>query len=202
MGIIPQVVDTVLYVDGGTIKEIYQLQLTVKMPQGMSSEDLARPVILVTSFLTKKVEFEIYSYGEQIVVMPITEESLQAGKAKSQPLSQYAKQAIHQKLRQIIPCHFLVSVKSSDSLELYIPVHEKGRIIGKGGATITELEKTLGLRVNVKTFEDLPLLDVPYDIQYGKKNQGAFLYFPKEYANKTLCFLVDDDAVYFTADGN
>lgn len=112
MGIIPQVVDTVLYIEGGTIKEIYQLELTVKIPSGMQSEDLARPVILISSFLTKKAEFEIYSYGEQIVVMPINEEATaQAAKNKNQPMSQYAKQAIHQKLRQIIPCHFLVSIK-------------------------------------------------------------------------------------------
>jgi len=47
------------------------LQLTVKVPEGMESEDLARPVIIVTSFLTKEVEYEIYTFGEQIVVMPL-----------------------------------------------------------------------------------------------------------------------------------
>jgi len=38
----------------------------------MESEDLARPVIIVTSFLTKAVEYEIYTFGEQIVVMPLS----------------------------------------------------------------------------------------------------------------------------------
>jgi ATPase len=71
MGIIPQVIDTVIYIDKGKVEEIYQLQLTVKMPEGMTSEDLARPVIVVTSFFTKKVEYEIYTFGEQIVVMPV-----------------------------------------------------------------------------------------------------------------------------------
>jgi len=45
--------------------------LTVKVPEGMESEDLARPVIVVTSFLTQKIEYEIYTFGEQIVVMPL-----------------------------------------------------------------------------------------------------------------------------------
>jgi ATPase len=71
MGIIPQVIDTVVFIDKGTIAEIYQLQLTVKVPEGMQSEELARPCIVVTSFLTKTVEYEIYTFGEQIVVMPM-----------------------------------------------------------------------------------------------------------------------------------
>jgi len=37
----------------------------------MESDDLARPVIEVSSFLDKKVVFEIYTFGEQIVVMPL-----------------------------------------------------------------------------------------------------------------------------------
>ena len=72
MGIIPQVIDTVIYIDKGKIAEIYNLQLTVKVPEGMESEDLARPVVVVTSFLSKQVEYEIYTFGEQIVVMPLT----------------------------------------------------------------------------------------------------------------------------------
>ncbi|HCB51861.1 TPA: hypothetical protein DEP21_04850 [Patescibacteria group bacterium] len=73
MGIIPQVIDTVIYIDKGQVQEIYQLNLTVKVPEGMVSEELARPVVVITSFLSKNVEYEIYTFGEQIVVMPIGE---------------------------------------------------------------------------------------------------------------------------------
>jgi ATPase len=73
MGIIPQVIDTVIYIEKGEIQEIYNLALTVKVPEGMMSEELARPVIVITSFLTKNVEYEIYTFGEQIVVMPVGE---------------------------------------------------------------------------------------------------------------------------------
>jgi ATPase len=37
----------------------------------MDSDDLARPVIEISSFLTKENVFEIYTFGEQIVVMPL-----------------------------------------------------------------------------------------------------------------------------------
>ena len=47
MGIIPQVIDTVLFIDKGQVSEVLQLELTAKVPDGMMSEELARPVIVV-----------------------------------------------------------------------------------------------------------------------------------------------------------
>jgi ATPase len=73
MGIIPQVLDTVIFIDKGTISEILQLELTAKVPEGMLSEELSRPVIIVSSFISKKKLYEIYTFGEQVVVMPIPE---------------------------------------------------------------------------------------------------------------------------------
>jgi ATPase len=70
MGIIPQMIDTVIFIDKGIIGSVYTLALTVKVPVGMNSEDLARPVVQVTHFYTGAVEYEIYTFGEQIVVMP------------------------------------------------------------------------------------------------------------------------------------
>ena len=54
MGIIPQVIDTVIFIDKGQITEVLQLELTAKVPDGMLSEELARPVIVVSSFIQKK----------------------------------------------------------------------------------------------------------------------------------------------------
>jgi ATPase len=47
------------------------IEQVVKVPAGLQSQDLARPVLQVTSFLSKKALYEIYSFGEQIVVMDL-----------------------------------------------------------------------------------------------------------------------------------
>ena len=47
MGIIPQVVDTVIFIDKGQVSEVLTLELTAKVPDGMLTEELARPVIVV-----------------------------------------------------------------------------------------------------------------------------------------------------------
>lgn len=88
LGIIPQIVDTVIFIEAGKITKVYELSFTVKVPTGMIEADLARPVIEVRDFETKNLEYEIYTYGEQVVVMPIeTDEKLKA--ALEEKISKY-----------------------------------------------------------------------------------------------------------------
>lgn len=198
MGIIPQVIDTVLFIDKGGVAEVLQLELTAKVPDGMMSEELARPVIVVSSFLQKRPLYEIYTFGEQVMVMPIATDAAGNSKtpSKSQVVSEYAKEGIQRKLSQTLPCDFHLQIKGSE-LELYIPEYYKGKIIGKGGATINELEKQIWLRIHVKTFAELPLLDVKVDLAGGNgKNEPLVIALPEDYVNTTMTLLIDDGLVY------
>lgn len=206
MGIIPQVIDTVIYIEKGEIQQIYQLTLTVKVPEGMQSEELARPVIVVTSFLTKNAEYEIYTFGEQIVVMPVGEThengwaTPHPGRAaKQNSLSEYAKEGITKKMQQHIPCDFLTKIKGT-SIDLYIPESFKGRIIGKGGSAISDLEKNIGLNINVKSFDDVPLVDAQTHINESKWRLD--IAFPQELAQKTVMLLVGDEIIKLATDAN
>ena len=73
LGVIPQVVDTVIMIDGGQISQIYELEHSVKVPAGMREADLARPVIEVKDFESGEPEYEIYKFGEETVVLPLGE---------------------------------------------------------------------------------------------------------------------------------
>ncbi len=204
MGIIPQVIDTVIYIDKGQVQEIYQLNLTVKVPEGMVSEELARPVVVITSFLSKNVEYEIYTFGEQIVVMPIGEHQWWAQThpvraAKQNALSEYTKQGVVRKLEQHIPCDFLTKIKGT-SIDLYIPESSKGRIIGKWWASINELEKSIWLSINVRSFDDLPLIDNQVHINESKGRLD--IAFWEEFAEKTVSILVGDEIIKLATDAN
>ncbi|NPA97759.1 MAG: ATPase, partial [Crenarchaeota archaeon] len=43
----------------------------VKLPTGLKEAELSRPVIEVRDFLTDELEYEIYTFGEQTVVIPV-----------------------------------------------------------------------------------------------------------------------------------
>ena len=202
MGIIPQVIDTVIFIDKGQVSEVLTLELTAKVPDGMLSEELARPVIVVSSFLQKKPLYEIYTFGEQVVVMPIATDENGNPKipTKTQVVSQYAREGIQRKLQQLLPCDFHIAIKGSE-LELYIPEYYKWKIIGKGWTAITNLEKDIGLRIHVRTFNELPLLEVKVDIAGGdRKGDPLVISLPEEFRNKTVPLLVDDGLVYARAD--
>ncbi len=71
VGLIPSVIDTVIFIKDGNVSKVYELVMKVKVPTGMRDRDLARPVIEVRDFLTGNVEYEIYTFGEQTFVVPI-----------------------------------------------------------------------------------------------------------------------------------
>src|SRR5437879_5923452 len=71
LGMIPHILDTVVFVEGGEISKVYELEFKVKVPTGMTEQDLARPVIEVRNFENHSLEYEIYTYGEENIVIPI-----------------------------------------------------------------------------------------------------------------------------------
>ncbi|MCS7103822.1 MAG: hypothetical protein NZ992_08105, partial [Candidatus Korarchaeum sp.] len=54
-----------------------------KMPTGMKDVTLARPVVLVKDFETEAVEYEIYTFGEEVIVMPIAAKERVVGEEAS-----------------------------------------------------------------------------------------------------------------------
>ncbi|PNV78146.1 MAG: ATPase, partial [Thermoproteota archaeon] len=73
LGALPHIVDTIIFIKDGRIEKVYSLRIVVKLPRGMKDRTLARPVVLVTNFETGKQEYEIYTFGEETVIMPVRE---------------------------------------------------------------------------------------------------------------------------------
>jgi len=69
LGQLPLIVDTIIFVKDAEIRKVYETKMSVKVPKGMMEADLARPVVEVRDFETGKVEYEIYTFGDQKVIM-------------------------------------------------------------------------------------------------------------------------------------
>ncbi len=139
LGVIPQVVDTVIFIDAGRIEKVYELSFTVKVPHGMIEADLARPVIEVRDFETKKVEFEIYTYGEQVVVMPVEER-------QENKLLVYA---IENKIKDFVTTYEIVPISEKKAI-LRVAEDEIPHIIGRKGKRIRAIEEELGVSIDVE----------------------------------------------------
>ncbi|MCE4606056.1 MAG: Flp pilus assembly complex ATPase component TadA [Desulfurococcales archaeon] len=71
LGMIPSIIDTLVYVNNGEVDKVYELRMTVKLPTGLREAELSRPVVEVRDFLTGDLEYEIYTFGEQTMVVPV-----------------------------------------------------------------------------------------------------------------------------------
>ncbi|MHA1238650.1 MAG: PINc/VapC family ATPase [Candidatus Odinarchaeia archaeon] len=71
LGLISTILDTIIFIEKGKISAVYSIDMTVKVPSGMTQLDLARPVIEVRDFETGELLYEIYTYGEQVNVVPV-----------------------------------------------------------------------------------------------------------------------------------
>ncbi len=152
LGVIPHVIDVVIYIKDGRIEKVYELALTVKVPHGMTEADLARPVVEIRDFETKKPEYEIYSYGEENVVIPIGEIQQQMSAVKT-----LAKEVIKYELKKY-DRETEVEVISDNEVIVRVRNDAIAALIGKGGSNIEAIEKHLGgIHINVepkgKTFK-------------------------------------------------
>ncbi len=71
LGMLPSIIDTIIFIKGGDISAVLTLKMTVKVPHGFRDKDLARPVVEVRDFKTDRLAYEIYSFGQDIVINPI-----------------------------------------------------------------------------------------------------------------------------------
>ncbi len=147
LGVIPQVVDTVIFIDRGEIAKVQILEFTVKVPAGMMEADLARPVILVSDLETGKSEFEIYTYGEQVVVMP-----LEKGQQRS-PSWKLAEGEVQDFISDYTSGPVEVEMISDNRALVHVRDKDLPRVIGKGGKTIDDIERALGIHIDVRKFE-------------------------------------------------
>ena len=144
LGLIPQIIDTILYISAGRIDTVLTTEYVVKVPAGMNQEDLARPVIIVKDFYEQKARYEIYSFGEQVVVVPVDAE-------EDEEAAKFNTDRIKEEISSFLGTRN-VDVSMLGRKRALVKVSEDNipRLIGRKGSTISELEKKLNVRLEVE----------------------------------------------------
>jgi ATPase len=151
LGVIPQVVDTIVFIDRGAIEKVYDLVFTVKVPHGMQEADLARPVIMVKEMESGRPEYEIYTYGEQVVVMPIGAEA-----KKPRAVQKLASKEIQKEIGKYVRGYVEVEMQGDNNALVRVKEKDIPGLIGKAGKTIDQIERNLGIHIDVRPLEEAP----------------------------------------------
>ena len=165
LGIIPNVLDTVVFVKDGGIQKVYDLELMVKVPTGMTESDLARPVIEIRNFEDDVLEHEIYTFGEENVIVPVGKKVDKVG------IEKLAEDKIKETFRRYDP-RAEVEILSDNRVKVMVDEQCIASIIGRGGSNIKEIEKSLRVHIDVveKISDDVSLTsnDVPFSFSESK----------------------------------
>ena len=183
LGMVPHILDTIIFVRDGSIRKVYELTLTVKVPSGMTEADLARPLVEVRDFESGVIEYEIYTFGDENVVVPVSELAKGGGQTES-GVRKLAQSKIMDIVRRFDPSAE-VNVVSDNKVQVRVSKEAAPRIIGKGGSTVSELEEMLGVKIDVEA--KIPTL-------------GKEIKFDVSEAGSSINILVDDDVIGRTVD--
>jgi ATPase len=186
LGVIPQVIDTVIFIKNGEANKILSLNMVVKVPAGMTEADLARPVVVVNDFETQKAEFELYSYGEETVVIPVRDTGSKT------PSHALAEKTIEDEFR-LHTDKVKVEVVSDHKCIVYVPEADIPRIIGKQGKNIEEMEKKIGMNIDVQELKGdiVSKENIEFDTKINKKNIQFML--KEEYKYKEVDIYIEND---------
>ena len=184
LGMIPSIVDTVIFIEKGSVSKVYSLEYKVKVPSGMKDEDLARPVIEVKDFLTGELEFEIYTYGEETVVMPVNKEE------SENPIFNFAAKEIEREIKASTGIKVRAQVEGNNKVVLYAKEKDIPHLIGKEGRTIKELEEKLKVNIDVKRADEKDL--IPEGVKYDIFEDKNYYYFEFEEPVKEVEIYIDD----------
>lgn len=136
LGVIPQIVDTVIFIKDARIRAVYSLEFTVRVPTGMTEEDLARPIIDVRNFETGDLEYEIYTFGEQTIVIPVKKQAAKTASRKEE------------RLERMLGVPGRVEIKGGVAYVYVHPVNIQ-KIIGKKAKKLKRLERAVGMKIEV-----------------------------------------------------
>jgi len=192
LGIIPNVLDTVVFVNNGDIEKVYDLELKVKVPTGMTESDLARPVIEIRNFENNVLEHEIYTFGEENVIVPVQQ------RAEKMGIEKLAEDKI-QEYFQKYDSNAQVEILSENRVK--VRVHEDciASIIGRGGSNIDEIEKFLKVHIDVvaKDSEELFLNSNDLPFSFSESKTALLLTVNREFTSLHADIYLNDQ--FFTS---
>ena len=190
LGIIPSVLDTVVFVKDGRIDKVYDLELKVKVPSGMTESDLARPVIEIRNFADNVLEHEIYTFGEENVIVPIAKRVQKVG------IEKLAEDKVKETFKRYDP-HVEVEILSANRVKVFVDEQYIASIIGKGGSNINEIEKFLKIHVDVvqkdSNHSSRMINDLPFT--YSESKTALLLTVSKEYTSTHADIYVNNQYV-------
>ncbi len=153
-GLLPQVINTIIFIDRGVISKIYDLGFTIKVPEGIPAEISARPVLTVKNNVTGDVEFEAFRYEGETIILPTShevespeEELVESDEKISWKLAEHE---IQREIGRFTDGYVDVIMQSDNKAVVYIDDKDVPAAIGKGGKNVAGIVNKLSIGIDIR----------------------------------------------------
>jgi len=159
-GVLPQVISTVIFVENGEITRVYDLDLIFGSPECIPEEIPVRPVITVTNSETGAVEYEIFRYEGETLLLPTTEAGKKTeAEAKAKPdeklTQKLSEREVQRELGRFTDGYVEVRMLSDNKAVVYIDDRDVPAAIGKGGKNVAGIVNKLGIGIDIRPRSEL-----------------------------------------------
>ncbi|TAJ44851.1 PINc/VapC family ATPase [Methanofollis fontis] len=182
-GVFPQIISTIIYVEDGEITRVFDLDFSIKVPEGMHSELHIRPVTTVRDALSGRIAFEVFKYDGETIVMPAIgpaieektpinipepipeaatpapEHILAEEGAEEESSWETTKYEIQRELSRFTDGPVEVFMKSDTKAVAYIEDKDVPASIGRGGKNIASIVNKLRIGIDIRPRSELPPLE-------------------------------------------
>ncbi len=186
LGLIPHIIDTIIFIKSGEVKKVYTLRLVVRTPTGMTEKDLARPLVEVRDFETNELEYEIYTYGEENVVIPIS-------KSEQTPIQKLAREKIYDVIKRFDRSAEII-FESDNRVLIKVDNSKISKLIGKKGNMIQSIENKLGMFIDIEPKVSTFGTEVPFVVD--ETGSSIIFKFKKNLSKKNINFYSGEDYIF------
>jgi len=145
LGLVPSIIDTILFMEGGEVKSAYILETAVKTPMGLTRPDLARPTVIMKNLLTDKPEYELYVFGEKTFVVPV-------GKVKSRK-ERAINAAIDEVMNGFVD-NYKVEIEDK-TIKIFIPSKYMKEFTRRVQKNLLKVGRRFGMNVELEQMREL-----------------------------------------------
>jgi ATPase len=165
--VLPQIINTIIYVVKGEIAKIYDLELTIKVPAGMPGDAYARPVIVVREHSRREPEIEIFRYEGETLVMPLARSAEEPiAPASAAPVGapaepeenvswKVAEKEVQREIGRYTSGPVEVRIINDNKAVVYIEDKDVPAAIGKGGKNVSAIVNKLGIGIDIRPRSEL-----------------------------------------------
>jgi len=178
--VIPQIINTIIFLQQGIITKIYDVNFTIKVPEGMAGEVHLRPVTTISDHETGELVIDVFRYDGETIVMPVMAGQASAparSAARPAPVIQQIGQPvttpqapapeprnenddrpgwrvtekeIQREIGRYTEGFVDVQMVSDTKAIVYIDDKDVPAAIGKGGKNISAIVNKLGVGIDIK----------------------------------------------------